>query len=136
MTPCPKPTARPKGRKKGLQRTRIRRKRARRIDRETSAEAHYRAWVHEQPCEAYSPSCFDTVEQAHLRDMTGLGRKESGFKTIPLCSWHHRAYDQAGGVFRNWTLPERKSWFRQRIADAHKRFEIEHGCKPEEWRAA
>ena len=138
MTPVPKPTTRPKGRKKGLQRTRLKRRRARRIDRESPAERYYKRWIHEQPCYGIPGAnpCLYPVEQSHLRDHTGASLKESNFQSIPLCKRMHDSYDgRASWYFKGWTKDERKSWFKQRIADAHKRFEIEHGCKPEEWSA-
>lgn len=127
-TPLPGP-AKPISR-----RTRIKRKPARRIARETATEKAYKAWVHSQPCcgEDALPShrCCHTrdwnpIEQSHERDMTGLGLKSSNFRSVAMCRALHQQWEQHRINFKDWTTERRKTWMAERIIEANARFNAE-----------
>ena len=116
----------------------LRRKRPRRIDRETPAEKYWKGpWLHSRPCVGLRSFtghvCTTPVQQMHLRDHTGIGLKSSNFTSIPGCQNLHASYDQAFGVFAPLGLEGRKSWFACRLIEERADFELEHGCTAEEY---
>lgn len=136
--PVPKPAPRAVKARKPLTRGKtMRRKRARRIDRETPAERYYKQWVHERNCVgALLHQCDGTrIQQAHYRDRTGISLKESNLRSLPMCKRLHDAYDgRARDVcFLNWTLELKKLWFLGKLTIVHADFEREHGRPPEAW---
>ena len=112
-----------------LRRSPLRRKRLRRLDRPGS-DPGYKAWVHTQCCSVGSMGlgwwCEGPIQQAHLRNGTGIGRKEPDRNSIPLCRSHHEQYDQHRGVFEGWDRSRRLAWFLLRIAEANAAY-IEQG---------
>jgi hypothetical protein len=137
VTAFPKPVKKAKTPKPLKRGSYMKRKRARRIDRKTEAEKAWLAHIHVEGarsgvCEAWrwwmssldvtdGHVCIRPFEAAHIRDMTGLSRKESDLETILLCKPIHEQYDQANGLFAGWPKTTRKEWFRARLADARAR---------------
>lgn len=115
----------------------MKRRRSRRIDRKTPAEAHYTAWIHGRPCVGRGTIpfhiCEGPIQQAHIRDMTGLGLKASDFLSVAACRDLHESYDQAKGIFESYGKEGRKHWLYSRIIEAHADFHLEHGFPPEDW---
>jgi hypothetical protein len=145
MNPQPKPVKRVKARRP-LKRSPMKRRRARRVARKSFEEAAFLVWLHTQPCCAKGfrycalPPYINThwchagiyggqppIEAAHLRDMTGLGRKESDLTCIPLCGEAHRDFDQAKGIFKDTTKAGRKRWHRERQAEVQARWQAHQG---------
>lgn len=141
MTAFPKPVKREKARKP-LQRSKAMHKRsARRISRKSDEERLYLEWLHRQECcakgiqfirDGYTVThwCYAGmydrigVEAAHLRDMTGMGRKESDLTAIPLCRELHDDLDnRAPHFFKGWPLQAKKDWHRLRQAEVLERWE-------------
>lgn len=113
-------------------RTPIKRKRARRIDRKGDGERRFTTWIHDnQRCVGHgliaSHVCSGRLEQAHARNMTGLGLKESDLNSVPMCSALHAAFDGHTAWFRGWSKEERRVWFMARVAECQARYEIETG---------
>jgi hypothetical protein len=57
------------------------------------------------------------IEASHLRNMTGMGRKEPDDKAVPMCPSLHRDWEQHTGYFMRWTKEHRLEWFTARIAE-------------------
>lgn len=97
------------------------RKPARRRERDCEYD-DYTAWLHTQPCDGLTSFpghiCDGPIQQAHLRDMTGLGRKELPTDSIPLCMALHDEYDgrRPAERFKGMDLDNKKTWMRGRIA--------------------
>src|SRR5512138_1090293 len=103
IRPVPKPQPKPKAPPKRLERSRMKRKRSRRVENKTDVEKQYLEWLHQQDCAAlmlayqcngYTVShycyagryaSFEPVQPAHIRGMTGTGPKEPDTTCIPLC---------------------------------------------------
>lgn len=120
----PKPTPRPKKRRKWM-----RRKRARRIEKQTPEDRRYLAWLHTQPCVGAESvprhECLGRIEAAHFRDVTGASRKEPDTTCIPLCQSLHGDYDQARGYFYGIPRDERKLWHQSQQLRMRIRYEAE-----------
>lgn len=137
----PKPVRKEK-KSKGPSRSRMRRKRPRRIDRETPAERFWKGpWIHSRRCVGLrsftehvciSHGSGPVVQQAHFRDHTGLGLKASNFQSLPMCAPLHAEYDSTSGVFAPMGLVGKKEWFRARLLEERADFQREHGCMPED----
>lgn len=118
-------------------RKRMKRGPSRRTLNRTLAAALYVRWLHDgRPCACRGDAspCSGRIEQAHARGLsgpTGLGLKESDFDSIPLCSKHHRDYDQHKGVFAGWSREARKRWMRAAIAVEHVEFKLGGGVIPD-----
>lgn len=108
---------------------------SRRVKRKTDEEKTYTAWVHTQRCHVWfisdawlSPhlagkdSCAGRVEQSHLRHHTGLGRKESDLKSVPMCSRHHGLWERRDGPFRGLTNLQRFALMSGWIAECHEAY--------------
>lgn len=124
-----KPAPRVKAARAPLPRSRMKAKRARRIDRETPQEKLYKAWIHTQPCvgEHFGKTdvghkCEGAIEQSHERNMTGLGLKSNNLRSIPMCAWLHRLWEQHDGWFRGWSKEGRRLWFGARVDKFNARF--------------
>lgn len=110
----------------------MKRKRARRIDRETPVEMDYKRWIHDpdQVCDlsvsvpGHVCGGIGGLQAAHLRDMTGLGLKENWLETIPACPDGHDEIDgrAPSKFFGAMSLDEKKAWMRSRIAVHNARF--------------
>lgn len=125
----PKPERRPRAPKPLRRWKRMRKQRARRIDRKSDEERVFLAWLVTQTCEAdgqwfdyMKHVCYGPLQVAHPRNMTGLGLKESDLKAVRLCESIHTQYDQHRGAFRDWTREERLKWFAEMNRKAHVRF--------------
>lgn len=127
----PKPAREVKTRKPLKRSKQMRKRRARRIDRETPVEKVYRAWVHNRPCaarELFGHVCDGPIQMAHFRNMTGLGLKENNVRSIALCRRGHLdEYDQTAGPFAAMGKVGKKYWFECRLIEAHADFALEHG---------
>jgi len=98
----------------------IRRKPLRRLGRD-EGERGYTAWLHYQVCRAVGVvdhPCSDRTQAAHLRDHTGVGRKEPADRQTSLCDVIHGEYDERRGHFEGWTNEARVEWFNARIAES------------------
>ena len=63
------------------------------------------------------------VEAAHLRDMTGMGRKESDLTCIPLCKEAHDDLDgRAPFLFKGWSKQAKKDFHNLRSAEVRERY--------------
>lgn len=111
----------------------MRKKPPRRIARETPGEKYYKVWLHGMRCIC---GCNDAVQQSHLRNMTGMARKENNFMSIPQCYFDHRDWTEATGRFAGMSKFERFGWFMYAIRTTHEAFEAQHGCKPEDYEPA
>jgi hypothetical protein len=107
----------------------MKKKSARRIKRDAAFQP-YNDWQRGEPCDAIEafPShvCDGPVQQAHLRDHTGLGLKELPTSTLRLCMGAHDDYDgrrRPSVLFTGLTLDEKKDWMKARIALQVARFE-------------
>jgi hypothetical protein len=120
MTPVPKPQPRPKKARKPLKRSRMKRKRARRLSKPGSDRA-YLTWLHTRPCVgfAFYPShiCNGGLQASHLRHHTGLGLKEPDRNAISMCREYHEHWEQHRGPFRGMTNLQRFAMFTLWIAD-------------------
>lgn len=108
-----------------------------RVEKETPAEKAWKAWVHQRPCAGirsftnHGNYCYLNVQQAHLRDMTGLGLKESNYLSIPLCMDLHSAHDEARGPFAPMGREGRKHWMFARLIEERAQYSLEHnGAHP------
>lgn len=113
----PKPVPKVKQRKPLKRKRYMRKRRARRIERQTPMEQAFVHWLHDQPCALRSWECNGSIQAAHFRDMTGLGRKERDETCIPLCRKHHEDYDQAKNYFAAWDRGWRKLWHQARQSE-------------------
>ena len=125
----------PLARKTPLKRKRaMRRSRPRRIDAMTEDEHAYLAWGHTQQCQGakylIGHKCSGPIQMAHLRDHTGMGRKEPPRMTTMLCRELHQDYDQRKGRFAKWDLEAMKMWMRGAIEDSNARFDAERKGTP------
>jgi len=122
----PKPARRSKAAPAQIKRTWMKPKPPRRIERDKIWQP-YSDFVHhpDTPCAGVAAFpghvCEGAHEQAHVRDMTGIGRKEPANQTIKLCDLLHDEYDgrQKGRHFTGWSLDDKKAWFRKQIAIFH-----------------
>lgn len=116
----PKPVKRVRARKP-LQRSPMRRKRARRIERGLGDPA-YLDFVRTLPC-AVGRSCWrayvcqGTIHAHHAGRRPGIAMKAPDNTAIPLCADHHRAWHDASGVFARLTKMERFAWSQRAIAE-------------------
>lgn len=99
------------------------------------AEALYLRWLHKRPCVLAGPQCSDVIHQSHARNIgplpTGMGRKESDFQSIPMCSKHHlEEWEAYAGAFAGWTNEQRRAWMVAQIACEHVAFQLEGGVIP------
>lgn len=127
-------------RSKPLQRSHwgIKRKRARRVARKSEGEKAFTAWIHTQPCvgrfHLEGHICLNRagvrtheVEQSHERNMTGLGLKANDTRSVAMCGWLARQWDEHAGWFGNWSKEERRHWMAERIIEAHANFQRDTG---------
>ena len=88
-------------------------------------DAEYLARVRELPCIARCPlreacemcrPCSPRVE-AHHAGRRSVGQKSHDNETVPLCSRHHREFTDHCGMFRGFTMAERRDmqdeWIRE-----------------------
>jgi len=65
-------------------------------DRGRVRDPAFLAWLRRQPCAVGPEGCSGPVEAAHVRlsapgePMTGMQRKPSDCRAVPLCAAHHR----------------------------------------------
>lgn len=123
----------------------IKPKRATRVSRKTEGEREFTEWVHGQACHVWfihggvaalagpvhGCECSGRVEQSHLRHNTGLGRKESDFKSVPMCSRHHQLWEQHAGPFKGLTNMQRFALMTGWIAEVHRAYERDTGKRLE-----
>lgn len=133
--PHPKPTPRAKKPRQALRRTWMRRRAtSRRQDKLTTEDKRHLAWKATRPCvwhDVPGHTCEGPVQVAHLRDMTGTGRKEGARDTIPMCMGLHADHDQAKGPFLGMSKTRRKTWFVGWIMVLNASYDFEHGREPE-----
>lgn len=93
----------------------------RRIERD-APEAGYTHWLHAQPCRAIGVIrghvCKLPIQAAHLRNHTGLSRKEPAHLQTSLCDGIHDEYDERRGYFECWDDVRRVEWFLARVAES------------------
>lgn len=105
-----------------LRRTWMKRRRPRRIDRETPAETLHKSAVREmRSCAAgkYAGAgrCWGGLEVAHLGRSGGVGRKHGDWtETTLLCHRHHGDLDQRRGPLGSMPAEERAAWLDREIA--------------------
>ena len=105
------------------------RKRPRRLSR-AGADPAYVSWIHTQRCVMHgkdSHACSGRIEQSHLRNMTGMGRKEPDKQSAPMCTSLHRQWEQHTCRFSGWSKFERFAWMVARIAETHLAYQLEGG---------
>ena len=119
----PKPEPRPKKPRRWL-----RRKRPRRLKKQSPADRRFLRWIHQQPCCGAEciPGhvCSGPIEASHYRDMTGMGLKSAATTCIPLCRSAHQDYDQGRGFFAV-PLADRKLFHVSQQLKMRLRFEME-----------
>jgi hypothetical protein len=98
------------------------------VARQTPEDRAYLAWLHLQPCifagDIYGVhKCDRNIQASHLRNMTGLGRKEPDQMAVPMCAGLHEQWEQHRGVFRRWTKMERFACFVRWIAETRAAWE-------------
>lgn len=107
---------------KPMRRTWMRRRSARRIGRETPAEAQHKRLVREMRCCAAAKyagvgRCIGGLEAAHLGRSGGVGRKHGDWtETTLLCHRHHGDLDQRRGPLGSMPAEERAAWLDREIA--------------------
>lgn len=102
----------------------MRRKRARRIDRETPLERFCKAMVHRLPCVGIvhieGHVCIGDIEQSHERSIakgSGLGVKLKATEVCSMCWGLAREWDVNQGPFDRWPKARRLEWMAERVAE-------------------
>lgn len=116
----PKPAPRVKAAPARLKGSRIKAKPPRRLFGPDSDPA-YLAFIREQPCDGIElfPGhvCLGPVDPDHLRNHTGIGRKEHDHTCIPKCRLGlHRQWTDRTGPFKDWSNERRLEFHLQRMA--------------------
>lgn len=92
----------------------IRRRRPRRLERQTPEDRERLRAVHLLRCcvsrVPYAGPCRLPIQASHVRQMTGLGLKPPDSDTLPMCAGHHEDWEQRKGVFRGWSDGQRWTW--------------------------
>ena len=132
----PKPAPRRKAAPAGLQRSWIKKKRARRIDRETPREKVYKIWIHHQSCAAGGVPghvCNGPIEQSHERSIakgSGTGVKLNNFESWAFCWQAARDWDNNRGIFNRWPKTRRLKYSAERVIEANAMFEADYATRP------
>jgi hypothetical protein len=117
-----------------LKRSPMKRRRARRIDRETPREKLYKEFVHTRPCIGrrglIGHVCKQLpVQQAHVRNLhgvTGASLKPDNFDSIPACGWLHDHIDGRGtrreSPFRVWPREVLREWLASYVREENEAF--------------
>jgi hypothetical protein len=109
-----------------MKRSRLRRKPARRIQRETPVERSYVAWLHLRPCVGvamYGHVCDGRIEQSHERRNTGLGLKAPPRRSVPMCSQLHGHWENHCCEFAGWSRDKRAEFMDKHISRENAAFE-------------
>jgi hypothetical protein len=126
----PKPVRAPKKPRKPLPRSRMVRRKPRRLSRK-GADPAYVAWIHTQPCVGHHAfrghRCSGGIQQSHLRHHTGLGLKEPDKKSIAMCGGLHAEWEAHAGHFAGMSNLERFAWMVLKIAEAHLAYQLDGG---------
>jgi hypothetical protein len=115
----------------------MRRRSPRRIKREAAGK-HYQDWLHSRPCVGHRTipghRCAGVVTSSHERNpyvdgvkqLTGMGRKESIFRQIPMCfGLHLGQWEQKAGFFHGRTDQWRHDWFTEQLFEEHAAYDVE-----------
>lgn len=116
----------------------MRRKPPRRLERD-APEAGYTHWLHYQVCRAAGVvphDCSHRTQAAHLRDHTGLSRKEPAERQTTLCDVVHQEFDQRRGYFAGWSNEARLEWFLARVAESRAEWLLLPPAERDSWLAA
>jgi hypothetical protein len=110
IKPVPRPPKREAKPRRGLKRSWMKRKRARRLSRGEGDPA-YMAFVRTLPCAV--EGCRSTLIHAHHAVHRSRGGKDD--TCVPLCLFHHACWRQATGAFRDLDKLQRFAWSIQQI---------------------
>jgi hypothetical protein len=107
----------------------MKKRRARRIDRETPKEKVFKSWIHGEPCAAaeHVPGhhCKGGIEQSHERSIakgSGAGLKLNNFESWAFCWGAARDWDNNRGDFDRWPKAKRLKFSAERVIEANARF--------------
>jgi hypothetical protein len=128
----PKPVRAPRKARRPLPRKRMKRGPSRRSLNRKLAESLYLRWLHARSCVLAGFECNGPIQQSHARNIgplpTGMGRKESDFQSVPMCSRHHlEQWEARAGAFAGWTNDQRRAWMVATIAAEHLAYQLEGG---------
>lgn len=102
----------------------MKKRRARRIDRETPEESFFKDAVHRLPCVgiAHIPGhrCVGRIEQSHERSIakgSGTGVKLKNTECCAMCWGLAREWDDNVGSFNRWPKAKRMAWMAERVLE-------------------
>jgi hypothetical protein len=104
----------------------MRRRSARRIQRETPGDRLYVSWLHLRLCVGvaiYGHVCHGRIEQSHERKHTGLSLKAPPRRSVPMCSKLHQDWEQHRGPFEGWDRDRRVEFMDKHISRENAAFE-------------
>jgi hypothetical protein len=113
----------------------MKKKRARRIDRETPREKVFKSWIHDQPCAARHVRghvCEGRIEQSHERSLakgSGTGVKLNNFESWAFCWQAARDWDNNVGIFNRWPKAKRLAYSAARVVEANEMFEADYATR-------
>ena len=103
-----------------LKRTRIKRKPPRRLDGPGSDPGRLE-FARNQECVGVAAFpghfCVGPIDPSHLRNHTGMGRKEPDSATTTKCRALHELWETHAGPFAGWSNEKRIAWMLLRIAE-------------------
>jgi hypothetical protein len=90
----------------------------------------YVHWIHELPCFAESMGGCQGYVEAHHAGPRGLSRRAHDDTCVPLCSIHHKQFEDASGPFKTWKQIERRRWTARAIWDTRVKWADTHTEQP------